>query len=192
MKKIKCMLLAGLLIFTLCACSQNKPSAMYIKPSNFSEETQEILDLFDDEIQFFDISFDETAKSYAVSIWAYHDGEWVEDGTTAGNVDHLTGKIAVRLTETGCDLYTIDENGHVKYSFPFVDTPFDESTGIGGTRIDREIPIELNKEIPLWVRIGTTADSMRVMEITDDFRNAECNAGIAVTLTVSDEEVDTK
>ena len=33
--------------------------------------------LFDDEIQFFDISFDETAKSYAVSIWVYRDGEWV-------------------------------------------------------------------------------------------------------------------
>ena len=150
------------------------------------------LHLGDDEIQFFDISFDETAKSYAVSIWAYRDGEWFEDGTTAGNIDHVTGRRAVRLTETGCDLYTIDENGHVKYSFPTVDTPFDESTGIGGTRIDREVPIALNKEIPLWVKIGTTANSMRVTDVTDDFRNAECNAGIAVTLTVSDVEVDAK
>ena len=148
--------------------------------------------MFDDEIQFFDISFDETAKSYAVSIWVYRDGEWVEDGTTAGNIDHLTGRIAVRLTETGCDLYTIDENGHVKYSFPTVDTPFDESTGVGGTRIDREVPIMLNKEIPLWVKIGTTANSMRVLDITDDFRNTECNAGVAVTLTVSDVGVDAK
>ena len=165
---------------------------MYIKPSDFSDETLEVLDLFDDEIQFFDISFDETAKSYAISIWVYRDGEWVEDGTTAGNIDHVTGRIAVRLTETGCDLYTIDENGHVKYSFPTVDTPFDESTGVGGTRIDREVPIVLNKEIPLWVKIGTTANSMRVTDVTDDFRNAECNAGIAVTLTVSDVEVDAK
>ena len=67
MKKITCMLLVGLLIFALCACSQNNQSAMYIKPSDFLEETQDVLSLFDDEIQFFDISFDETAKSYAVS-----------------------------------------------------------------------------------------------------------------------------
>ena len=192
MKKIRCMLLVGLLIFALCACSQNKPSAMCIKPSAFSEETQEVLSLFDDEIQFFDISFDETAKSYTISVWLYHDGEWSEGGATSGNVDHLTGKIAVRLTETDCDLYTIDENGHVKCSFPVTDTPFDESTGIGGTRIDRETPIALNQEIPLWVRVGTTANSMRVMDITDDFRNAACNAGFAVTITVSDKEVDAK
>ena len=50
----------------------------------------------------------------------------------------------------------------------------------------------LNKEIPLWVKIGTTANSMCVTDVTDDFRNAECNAGIAVTLTVSDVEVDAK
>ena len=98
MKKITCMLLVGLLIFALCACSQNKQSAMYIKPSDFSEETQDVLSLFDDEIQFFDISFDETAKSYAVSIWVYRDGEWFEDGTRGVNIDHVTGRIAVRLT----------------------------------------------------------------------------------------------
>ena len=67
MKKIKYMLLVGLLIFALCACSQNKQSAMYIKPSVFSDETLEVLDLFDDEIQLLDISFDETEKLYAVS-----------------------------------------------------------------------------------------------------------------------------
>ena len=56
MKKIIYALLVGVLIFTLCACSQNKHSTMYIKPSELSDETMEVLDLFDDEIQFFDIS----------------------------------------------------------------------------------------------------------------------------------------
>ena len=189
MKKIIYALLVGSLIFTFCACSQNKQSAMYIKPSEFSDETMEVLNLFDDEIQFFDIAFDETVKSYAISVWVYRNGEWVEDGMTVGNIDHLIGKIAVRLTETSCDLYTIDASGHVKYSIPTLETPFDESTGIGGTKIDREIPIELNKEIPVWVKIGTTSNSMEVMDITDDFRNAECNAGIAITLTASDKKV---
>ncbi len=58
---------------------------MYIKPSELSDETMEVLDLFDDEIQFFDISFDETVKSYAISVWGYRDGEWAEDGMTVGN-----------------------------------------------------------------------------------------------------------
>ena len=189
MKKIIYALLAGLLIFTVCACSQNKQSAMYIKPSELSDETMEVLDLFDDEMQFFEIVFDETVKSYTISVWVYRNGEWVEGGMTGDNIDHLTWRIALRLTETGCDLYTIDEGGHIKYSVPTLETPFDESMGIGGTKIDREIPIALNKEIPIWVKIGTAANSMKIMDITDDFRNAECNAGVAITLTASDKEV---
>ena len=189
MKKTISVLLAVTMIFSLCACSQNKQSGISIKPTEFSEETLEVLDLFDDEIQFFDIAVDETVKSYAISIWVCRNGEWVENGMTVGNLDHLTGRIAVRVTETSCDIYTIDEDGHVKYSFPTADIPFDKSTGIGGTRIGKQTPIELNKEIPIWVKIGTMANSMRVMDITDDFRNAECNAGIAVTLTASDKVV---
>lgn len=190
MKKIICTLFVGLLAFALCACSPDNRSAMYIKPSEFSDETLEVLDLFDDEIQFFDISLDERAKSHTISVWVYRDGEWIEDGKTSGNIDYLTGRIAVRLTKTSYDLYTIDESGHVKCSYPALETSFDESTGIGDVRIDREIPIELNKEIPIWVKIGTTTNSLEVMDITEDFRNAQCNAGIAITLTVSDEVVE--
>jgi len=163
---------------------------MYIKPSNFSAETLEVLELFDDAIQFYDLSLNETAKSYAMSVWVYRDGEWNEDGKTSGKIDFLTGRIAVSLTGTGYTLYTMDESGHVKYSSPALDTPFEESFGIGSVRIDRKTPIELNKEIPIWVKIGTTSNTMRAMDITNDFRNAECNAGVAVTLTVSDEIVE--
>lgn len=190
MKKMIYTLFMSLLAFTLCACSQDKQSAMYIRPSEFSDETLEILNLFDDEIQFFDISLDESVKSHTISVWVYREGEWIEDGTISGNIDYLTGRIAIKLSETSCALYTIDESGHAKYSYPTLETSFDESTEIGGTRIDREIPIELNKEIPIWVKIATTTSGMKVMDITDDFRNAECNAGIAITLTVSDEVVE--
>ncbi len=190
MKKMICALLAGLLMLTLCACELDYPYTMYIKPSKFSEETLEVLSLFDNEIQFFDLSVDETVKSFTMSTWVYHDGEWIEGGKTSGKTDFLSGRIAVRLTETSYDFYTIDDNGHVKYSSPALDTPFEESMGIGNVRIGRKTPIELNKEIPIWVKIGTASGSMRAMDITDDFRTLECNAGVAVTLTVSDKVVE--
>ena len=89
MKKIIYALLVGVIIFTLCACSQNKHSTMYIKPSELSDETMEVLGLFDDEIQFFDISLDENVKSFEISVWVYRDGEWFEDGKTHGDNDFL-------------------------------------------------------------------------------------------------------
>lgn len=190
MKKIIYALLVGMIIFTLCACSQNKHSTMYIKPSELSDETMEVLDLFDDEIQFFDISLDENVKSFEISVWVYRDGEWFEDGKTHGNNDFLGKRIAIRLIENSYELYNISDNGHEKYSYPSLDTPFEESMGIGYSKIDREIPIELNKEIPICVKIGTSSNRMEVLDITEDFRKIECDAGIAVTITVSDEIVE--
>ncbi len=190
MKKLICALLAGLLMLTLCACELDYPYTMYIKPSKLSEETLEVLSLFDDGIQFFDLSVDETVKSFVISVWVYRDGEWNEDGKISGKVDYLSGRIAVGLNQTGYALYTMDESGHTKYSSPSLDTPFEESVATCSVRIDRKTSLTLNKEIPIWFKIGKTSYARGAMDITTDFRTVECNAGIAVTLTVSDEIVE--
>ncbi len=44
MKKTISVLLAVAMIFSLCACSQNKQSGISIKPTEFSEESLEVLD----------------------------------------------------------------------------------------------------------------------------------------------------
>ena len=112
-----------------------------------------------------------------------------------GSARKLFNKLGAAVTEI--DISTeayltinISDNGHEKYSYPSLDTPFEESMGIGYSKIDREIPIELNKEIPICVKIGTSSNRMEVLDITEDFRKIECDAGIAVTITVSDEIVE--
>lgn len=40
------------------------------------------------------------------------------------------------------------------------------------------------------MKVGTASNQMEVLDITQDFREMECNAGIAVTLTLSDEIVE--
>ena len=190
MKKIICVLLAGMLALSLCACARDAQPGMYIAPTAFSEETLDVLELLGDDIQFYDLSLDGAAKSFAISLWVYRDGEWFEDGRIHGGVDSLSSRIAIRQTETGFDLYNISKTGREKCSYPTLDTPFEESLGIGGTKIDGKTPIELNRELLIWVKVGTTSNRMEVLDITQDFRRMECNAGIAVTLTVSDEIVE--
>lgn len=119
MKKVLSILLAVAMLLSLCACSRNKRSAMTIRPSEFSKETQEVLGLFDSEIQFFDISLDETVKSYTISVWVYRDGMWNEDGKTYGKSDLLGNRIAIWLTETSCDIYNI-----LKMAVPGAAIPF--------------------------------------------------------------------
>ncbi len=182
-------LLIGLLFLVVAftGCSVDDTNSMTIKPSEFSQETLKVLELFDDELQFFDVDVNETAKSFSLSIWGYKENEWQENGKIYGDIRSLNNQIAINLSQNDCELFLIDNSGHSSSYYPEIQTDFENSMGIGGTKLDRKITIELNKEIPIWVKTGTKDGKMRVSDITEDFRNIECNAGVAVTLIVSDE-----
>lgn len=190
MRKYVNILFAVLLAFSLSACAGEEQKKMYIKPSEFTEETREVLELFDDEVQFFDLVLDETVKSETITVWVYRDGEWQESGKTYGPVEKPERRIAIRLTENSYELYSIDETGHVKYTSPNLDITFDESMAILGSRVEGETQLILNEETPIWIKIGSRSSSMENYNVTEDFRSMECNAGIVVTLTVSDKIVE--
>lgn len=128
--------------FSLSACVGIEQKGMYIKPSEFTEETRQALKLFDDEVQFFDIVLDETVKSETITVWVYRNGEWEESGKTSGPV----------------------EEGETK--------------------------LILNEETPIWLKIGSETSSMENYNVTEDFRTMDCNAGVVITLTVSDKLVE--
>lgn len=187
---LKSLFVAILLMFTLSGCENKENKGMYIKPSEFSEETRKVLNLFDDEVQFFDIVLDETVKSEKITVWVYKNGVWEESGNTSGPVELLDRQIAIRLTENSYDLYSIDESGHIKYSCPELEASFDEAMGIIGSRVEGETKLILNEETPILMKIGSKSSSMENYNVTEDFRSFECDAGIVITLTVSDEIVE--
>ena len=184
---LKSLFIAILLVFTLSGCENKEDKGMYIKPSEFSEETRAVLNIFDDEVQFFDIVLDETVKSETITVWVYKNGVWEESGNTSGPVELLDRQIAIRLTENSYDLYSIDESGHVKYSYPNLNVSFDESIGILGSRVEGETKLILNEETPILMKIGSKSGSMENYNVTEDFRTMNCDAGVVITLTVSDE-----
>ena len=166
-------------------------AGMTIRPSEFSEETKEVLDLIDadDEIRFFDIKLDDSVKSCYMTLWVYKNGEWKEAGQTKLAAELPQARMAVRLTENNCDLYLGDGNGSSKYSVPVLEGNLEDSVSKLDQIVDSEIPLELNKETPVWVKIGTNANSIEIGGNMDDFRQIDCDAGIAVTFTVSDKAI---
>lgn len=186
---MKRLLIALALMATiLIACFTTSQHTMSIKPSEISEETKKVLALSDD-VQFFDITLDDTVKSHTSSVWIYSNGEWVEDRKTLGD-KFSNRQIAFRVTDCSYDLYDFNKDGHVKSSCPILGTDFENCTVIQSAKIDKPTTIELNKETPIWVKIGTDKSRMRTIDITEDFRTYKCKAGIAVTFTVSDEIVE--
>lgn len=188
-KAILSLILVTSIVLSACNNTDDNHNGMIIMPSKFSEETQEVLKIFDDEVVFLDYTIDETVKSSSINLWFYKNGEWTEGGKTSGNVDSLENQIAIRLKENGYDLFAIDKNGHIKYSYPEIGTDFSNSTAIASTRISSPTQITLNEEIPLWIKLGTDKSGIDI-GMSDDFRNSDCNAGVAITVTFSDKEIE--
>ncbi|MDD4844813.1 MAG: hypothetical protein PHU31_10890 [Anaerotignum sp.] len=190
MKKML-LLLALIIAILLSACGNSgvNDSGMTIRPSKFSEETQGVLKIFEDEMVFLDYTVDETVKYFSVNIWWYKNGEWVADGKLSDSIDYLSNRIGIRLKESGIEVFSLEENGdYTKYGFFQDETVFFDSN-VATTHISNPTPISLNEEIPLWIKFGMDK-SGKLIRISDDFKKLDCNGGVAVTVTFSDKEVE--
>lgn len=138
---------------------------------------------------FAKLQVDDTVKYFSVNIWCYKNGEWVADGNLSDRIEHLNNRIAIRLKESGVDVFSMDEDGgYTKYSFFQDETVFSDSN-VASTHISNPTPISLNEEIPLWIKFGMDKNG-KLMSISDDFKKFDCNGGVAVTVTFYDKEVE--
>ncbi|MGI6028926.1 MAG: hypothetical protein ACOX81_05920 [Candidatus Heteroscillospira sp.] len=187
-KRLFCLVLVLLLS---AGCSAAPEAGLYIAPSEFSEETEDVLKLFSSELQFYDLSFDDSVQSFSMDIWLYEDGEWVDAGGTHGGRDFLPERFALRMLDTSCDIYIIDDDGSfTKGSFPLTAIDPGESFALSSWHPDAKTELELNQETALWVKRWLKGSSMEASYSETPFRDAPCDAGIAVTLTLSDQPAD--
>lgn len=190
MKKIISTLTAVVLVFTLAACSapiQQGEKSMIIKPREFSEETLSVLEFVGEDVFFFDFTVDDTVKSYTVDAWIFDGATWITYGSTSGNIDAQNNSIAIKVTDTGYDIKTSDNSGFIGYSSDAPYSEFDNTTQIGSYKLTNPTTILADTEITLWSKIGNKENGMST---TKDFRNADCTAGMAFTVTFSNIVLD--
>lgn len=190
MKKTALLLAALLLMGALAACGASQAKTPSISPSKFSEETQQVLSILQDEYAFFEYTADSTLRSYSLDLWTCENGKWSNAGKVHGKTEPGKHRLAVRIGGESCDFFEMDEDGSNRYSYPLASTA-DAYSSQGSTRLNTEAPIAPEKEIALWVIQGTDQDSLALGNL-DDFRSAECEAGTAVTITFSQQEANEK
>lgn len=189
-KRIGCMALVLLLVMGLAACGQREiKQSMTIQPSEFSEETRKVLTIVEDELVFFDYEVDETIRSKTIDIWQYQDGQWVSTGCAFGNLDSPKGRMAVRINEAGYDIYTINDDGFVRHSYDS-QVDFSQVSAQSAKRLGEPTAITAGVEIPLWVQLGYADSKVEVGNAAGDFRQADCDEGLAVTITFFEEAAE--
>jgi len=190
LKKFILAVFTLIMVVLLVACDNSQDldkDVMVIKESVFSEETQKILEIINEEIVFFDYKIDETVKSMSIDIWTCEDGKWVNSGKSYGNVKSSQGQIAIKIDDDSYDIITIEEDGHTTSSYNSV-VDFTNWKMLSSHHLSDVTEIKLNKEILLFTKLAT--DENNISLEFDDFRNNSYEAGVAVTVTFYDKSVD--
>lgn len=192
MKRLCILFCTVFTLLLLTACGEEQTAQFVVQPAALSEETTQMLELIagDEEIVFFDYTTDGSAASYDIDLWAIQDGAWQNHGGIVGNLEgRESGRFGIRLLDDSYQIFAIDESGHSIYTS---EDPVDfsaEGMMVGTGRLSDSTEIMLDEEIVLLVKLGTDKNSLAIGPL-EKFRDADCSAGLAITLTFSGEGLE--
>lgn len=195
MKRLTALLAAAVLLLTACgekpetppedqSTERNSAATMTIAQTRFSQDTEEILKLLDLKGGFFDFAVDSSISGYSMNVWVLTNGEWVSSGEISGKIENKQGQVGIQLLEDGCNFYQLSDTGHTKYSVKY-DTQLKQCSAVGRKFLDtanQVVIIEPGKEQFLFLELGWK-DPAAQANVTEDFRSASCDAGVAATIT---------
>ena len=169
---------------------------MYIKKSEFSQETDQILKIFNDEVYFFDYKIDDRIKSFKVDFLKYENNEWVSFASSTKNLkseDDLKGRIGLKVDKNKLTIIDMDLNEKEYSSSQYEDEEgqqvpdFEDKNLKSVTKgSSSEGKIEINKEIVLFEQYGYI-DEKEVYSTGGNFREKDCDKGMVATVTFLDE-----
>lgn len=195
-KNLKSLSILVVMSIMLAACSwvgrveeskEDTDDMMVIVGSEFSEDAELILQLVDGEFYFFDYMVDETVHYASIFVWIYdqESGEWVEKGRSVRPVNQMRlNRIGIQIDGSDYVIYHNDDNGRSSVSYDNI-ADFDKTILQTGSRVVNPTPIELDEEIPLWVRFGTNNNHL---SSSSNFREVDCEVGVAVSVVFSDQD----
>ena len=184
MKKI----VAVMLIFMLLALGGCGEKKNVLEVTEFSQETQNVLQILQNRIYFFDYTVDESIKATAIELWGCTDGVWESSGKAYGNIEAGKRQIAVEIADTYVQVFELEgEGSYSSYKFDLLqEMMLDPNMATASTYCVNPAEIEPNKEIALWARWSENGESASGHSL-NDFREGYCDKGLAVTVTFYDE-----
>lgn len=176
------------LLLVACTPSENVQS-MTVEPAELSEETQCVMEMLDEEILFWDCDLDESIRSCSVRLWKCEDGQWKDVGGMYGEIHHEDTRIGLRMSEDKWDLYEWNENGYTRYRQESAEMDFSDFSNVFSTKLSTKTTFLPEEELTLWMKLA--GNNSRISATADgDFRNSNCDAGMAVTVTFFTHEIE--
>ncbi len=191
-KSTLCALLTGAAVL-LAACGGQKQT-MWVGQSQLGEETSQAIALFAPETHLFSYAVDDSIASIVMTAWHYEDGTWNEVAQSESPVngsEEQEGTLAVQCVGDTCKLFWIQREwdgwSSCEAELDFqLKQEMNQCDMLEEYLVGTEEEIVADQEIPLWTWIGGERASAQ----SPDFRQSDCDAGIAVTVTFASEKLE--
>lgn len=172
--------LSILLMFSMTGCMNQKA---VLKPTKFSKETQQVLQLFQDQVAFYSTKVPENARSVEIHLWTLNDGKWNDEMISQGEAKD--DDFAMQILDSSIRLIHYDDEGSV--SSTINRKPIDiKDMGTAICRVEEPKEIKIGDHIPLWIQIYTRGDHFSVGE---NFKELDYEAGFAITYVALEEPI---
>lgn len=183
---------------TLTACQNTNPvddksedtdqvsDTMTIKSAVLSDETQDLLYFIDGKYAVYDLNINDEVKSATMCLWTYENDAWVQNSSIKSARVEKNMRIVIYALSDNFSFGAIGQDEKWMVDAGKVVVDFKESLGSVKQLLAVDYEPQLNQEMTLWLKLSHDNEQLEL----GDFRNIKCNEGFAVTLTLSDQEVD--
>lgn len=182
MKKFSAVILAFLMLL-LVGCG-GVSNADTLKVTEFSKETQNAMQIFQNRVRFFDVDAG-GITGYKTKLWICRDGIWsAETSSWNDELELNPEQIAIEAPFGDGPLifHLIDKDGFSTVGINLPKDVFSEENGSVSTMLSNDTEIIPDQEIVLWNKLEMT-DGDTWLSNMQDFRESDTKAGLAYTIT---------
>lgn len=167
---------------------------MYIEKFTFSDEAQQILNIVDDKIMFFNYKVDKSIKYMKIEFFKCEKGEWNLFASNEYNLDLPTRRedmFGIKISDDKVHIIEeFDKNSSKMLEFQ-QPVSFKQLNSISSKWLGYR-DIEPNKEVVLFEEYGYIEKQQEINNNKGDFKNNKCDKGLVITVTFFDNKIGEK
>ena len=95
----------------------NNPRSMQIRETYFNDETKKVLNIFKNEIKFFEYKTNKKVKAVKVDFWQNNGENWENFGTIHNNINKGKFDIALNTSSNFYKLYSLNDKTIIPYEY---------------------------------------------------------------------------
>lgn len=163
-----------------------------LEKAKFSKEIEQLLNIIDEKLVFFDYKLNDKIKEIETTIWQCKDNNWTKSTVDRHMVNKTQAKIGIKITNDKIGIVVgFNEDGYVISETEGLDLNFDNLKVVSESSENLyDNKVEPNKDFVLYQKYGFFESKNNSVTFTSDFTKQNCDRGLVVTVKFLDDNIN--